>query len=78
MERGKSHGKDSQRELDVLLSRLNALEASSSDKYQKSVIGVIRTLAENQKHFVDEFEHLMKAIDLLTLQLFKVEHNKNS
>ena len=78
MERGKSDGKDSQRELDVLLSRLNALEASSSDKYQKSVIGVIRILAENQKHFVDEFEHLKKAIDLLTLQLFRVEHNKNS
>ena len=77
VERGKSHGTDVQRELDVLLSRLNALEASS-DKYQKSVIGIIRTLAENQKHFVDEFEHLKKAIDLLTLQLFRVEHNKNS
>jgi len=78
MERGKSHDKDAHRELDVLLSRLNALEASSSDKYQKSVIGIIRTLAENQKHFVDEFEHLKKAIDLLTLQLFRVEHKKNS
>ena len=77
VEKGKAHGKDLHKELDILLSRLNALEVSSSDKYQKSIIGVMRTLVENQKHFVDEFEHLKKAIDLLTLQLFKLERDKN-
>ncbi|MDE1764693.1 MAG: hypothetical protein KGI27_00320 [Thaumarchaeota archaeon] len=61
------------KDLDVMESRLDALEASSDDRYQKSVISVLKGLAENQKHLVDEFEHLKKAIDLLTLQIFKVE-----
>lgn len=77
MEKSKPHGKDVQKELDILLSRLNALEASSTDRAQKSVIGVMKILVENQKHFVDEFEHLKKAIDLLTLQFFKLGHDKN-
>ena len=77
MEKGKSHGKDVRKELDILLSRLNALEASSTDRAQTSIIGVMKTLLENQKHLVDEFEHLKKAIDLLTLQFFKLEHDKN-
>ncbi len=77
MEKGKPHGKDAQKELNILLSRLNALEASSTDRTQKSIIGVMKILVENQKHFIDEFEHLKKAIDLLTLQFFKLEHDKN-
>ncbi|TLX95899.1 MAG: hypothetical protein E6K91_01445 [Thaumarchaeota archaeon] len=77
MEKSKPHGKDVKKELDILLSRLNALEASSTDRAQKSVIGVMKILVENQKHFVDEFEHLKKAIDLLTLQFFKLGHDKN-
>jgi len=77
VEKSKPHGKDVKKELDILLSRLNALEASSTDRAQKSVIGVMKILVENQKHFVDEFEHLKKAIDLLTLQFFKLGHDKN-
>jgi hypothetical protein len=77
VEKSKPHGKDVQKELDVLLSRLNALEASSTDRVQKSIIGVMKILVENQKHFVDEFEHLKKAIDLLTLQFFKLGHDEN-
>lgn len=73
MEKVKSHSKNMQKELDILQSRLDALEASSSDRYVKSMISVLKVLLENQKHFVDEFEHLKKAIDLLTLQIFKVE-----
>lgn len=68
-----SHGKKMKKDLDVMESRLDALEASSDDRYQKSVISVLKGLTENQKHLVDEFEHLKKAIDLLTLQIFKVE-----
>ncbi|MDE1762766.1 MAG: hypothetical protein KGH88_00780 [Thaumarchaeota archaeon] len=61
------------KDLDVMESRLDALEASSDDRYQKSMISVLKGLTENQKHLVDEFEHLKKAIDLLTLEIFKVE-----
>ncbi len=74
----KSHGKKMQKDLDILVSRLDALEAASPDKYQKSMIGVLKGLTENQKHLVDEFEHLKKAIDLLTLQIFKVEKRLDS
>lgn len=61
------------KDMDVLLSRLNALEASTTDNFQKSIIGVLRTIIEAQSHSLDEFEHLKKAIDLLTLQLFKLD-----
>ncbi|MDE1726681.1 MAG: hypothetical protein KGH89_05385 [Thaumarchaeota archaeon] len=74
----KSHGKKMQKDLDIMESRLNALDASSSDKYQKSLISVLKGIVENQKHLVDEFEHLKKAIDLLTLHIFKVEQSSNS
>ncbi len=72
------HGKKIQKELDILQSRLNALEASSTDKQDKYMISVLQVLVENQKHLADEFEHLKKAIDLLTLQIFKVEQNHRS
>ena len=76
MDKNKPHGEELKKELDILLSRINALEASSTDREQKSLMGVLKTLVENQKHSVDEFEHLKKAIDLLTVQLFKIEQSK--
>ena len=78
VEEGKFHGSDAKKELDILLSRLNALEAASTDRSEKSTLGVLKVLVENQKHFIDEFEHLKKALDLITLQLFKLERDKNS
>jgi len=78
MEKDKSHGKDMQKELDILQSRLDALEASSTERYDKSMIGVLKVLVENQRQIIGEFEHLKKAIDLLTLQIFKVENSKKS
>ena len=74
----KSHSKKMQKDLDIMESKLNALEAASDDKSQKSMIVVLKGIVENQKHLVDEFEHLKKAIDLLTLQIFKVEKSFNS
>ncbi|WP_320415919.1 hypothetical protein [Candidatus Nitrosotalea sp. TS] len=74
----KAHGKKMQKDLDILESKLNALEAASDDKSKKSMIVVLKGIVENQKHLVDEFEHLKKAIDLLTLQIFKVEKSFNS
>ncbi len=67
-----------QKDFDILMSKLNALEASSTDNFQKSLIGVLKILAENQLHSFNEFEHLKKAIDLLTLQLFKVQRKEDS
>ena len=63
------------KDLDDLLSRINALEVSAPDDYQKSLTKVLRVLTEGQMHSINEFEHLKKAIDLLTMQLFDA-HNK--
>ena len=66
------------KDLDILLSKVNALEVGSSDEYQKGVVKVLRALVEGQIHSVNEFEHLKKAIDLVTLQLFEVQRKVNS
>lgn len=66
------------KDLDVLLSKVNALEVASSDEYQKGVVKVLRALVEGQIHSINEFEHLKKAIDLVTLQLFEVQRKVNS
>jgi hypothetical protein len=67
-----------QKDFDILMSKLNALEASAIDNFQKSLIGVLKILAENQLHSLNEFEHLKKAIDLLTLQFFKMQRKADS
>lgn len=66
------------KDLDILLSKINALEVSAPDDYQKGIIKVLRVLVEGQIHSVNEFEHLKKAIDLVTLQLFEVKSKTNS
>ena len=71
----KSHSEELKKDLDILMSKINALEVISSDEYQKGVVKVLRKLVEGQIHSINEFEHLKKAIDLLTLQLFKVLKN---
>ncbi|MCH7967794.1 MAG: hypothetical protein IH841_00850 [Thaumarchaeota archaeon] len=65
-------------ELDVLLSKINALEVVASDEFNKGTVKVLRRLVEGQIHSINEFEHLKKAIDLLTLQLFDVLKKLNS
>ncbi len=66
------------KDLDNLLSKLNAMEILSKDEFQKNSIKVQRELVEGQIHSVNEFEHLKKAIDLLTLQLFEVQNKTRS
>ena len=61
-----------------LLSRINALEVSAPDDYQKSLTKVLRVLTEGQMHSINEFEHLKKAIDLLTMQLFDAQNKINA
>ena len=65
------------KDLDNLLSKINALEVSSPDDYQKNIIKVLRFLVQGQIHSINEFEHLKKAIDLVTLQLFDVKNKQN-
>jgi hypothetical protein len=66
------------KDLDNLLSKLNGMEIVSKDEFQKNSIKVLRALVEGQIHSVNEFEHLKKAIDLLTLQLFEVQNKTRS
>ncbi len=76
MDKSKPHGQELKKELDILISRINALDAASSDKERKSLLGVIKSLAENQKHLIDESEHIKKALDLMMVQIFKVDQAK--
>lgn len=62
------------KDMEAVLSRINALEAAAADEYQRGAARVLRTLAQGQIHAIDEFEHLKKAIDLVTLQLFDVQN----
>jgi len=66
------------KDLDNLLSKLNAMEIVASDDFQKNSIKVQRDLVEGQMHSINEFQHLKKAIDLLTLQLFDVQNKINN
>jgi len=66
------------KELDAMLSKLNALEIVAHDEFQKGTVKVLRRLVEGQIHSVNEFEHLKKALDLLTLQLFEVKNKTSS
>ena len=66
------------KDLDNLLSKLNAMEIVASDDFQKNSIKVQRDLVEGQMHSINEFQHLKKAIDLLTLKLFDVQNKINN
>jgi hypothetical protein len=76
MDKHKSHGQELKKELDIMISRISALEAASPDGERKSLMGILKILAENQKHLVDEAEHVKKALDLMMLQIFKVDQAK--
>jgi hypothetical protein len=69
---------DLKKELDILLSKLNALEIISADEFQKGVVKILIRLVEGQIHSVNEFEHLKKALDLITLQIFEIKNKQNS
>ncbi|MBA4452232.1 MAG: hypothetical protein H2B05_01830 [Nitrosopumilaceae archaeon] len=66
------------KDLDNLLSKLNAMEIVAKDEFQINSVKVMRALVEGQIHSINEFEHLKKAIDLLTLQLFEVQNKTRS
>ncbi len=66
------------KDLDNILSKLNAMEIVASDDYQKSSIKIMRALVDGQMHSINEFQHLKKAMDLLMLQLFDVQNKVKS
>jgi hypothetical protein len=66
------------KDLDNLLSKINALEVSAPDEYQRGIVKVLRVLVEGQIHSVNEFEHIKKAIDLVTLEIFDTKNKINS
>lgn len=78
MSKPESKGHNARKELDIALSRLNALEVSATDNFQKPIIGILRVLAETQIHSLNELEHIKKGMDLLMMQIFKVENKVNS
>jgi hypothetical protein len=66
------------KDLDNILSKINAMEIVASDDYQKNSIKVMRALVEGQIHSINEFGHLKKAMDLLMLQIFEVQNKSKS
>ena len=66
------------KDLDNILSKINAMEIVAVDDFQKNSIKIMRALVEGQIHSINEFQHLKKAIDLLTLQLFDVQNKIKS
>ena len=66
------------KDLDNILSKINAMEIVAKDDYQKNSIKIMRSLVEGQMHSINEFQHLKKAIDLLMLQLFDVQNKIKS
>jgi len=72
------HSEEMIKELDNLLSKINAMEIVASDDYQKNSIKIMRALVEGQMHSINEFGHLKKAMDLLMLQIFDVQNKSKN
>ena len=61
-----------------LLAKINALEVTAKNEEAIANVKILRKLTEGQIHSINEFDHLKKAIDLLTMQLFDVKDKINS
>ena len=66
------------KELDNMLSKINAMEIVATDDYQRNSVKIMRMLVEGQMHSINEFQHLKKGMDLLMLQLFDVQNKIKS
>ena len=64
-------------ELDAILSRINAMEVTAKDEFQLSVAKILRELVQGQMHNIEEFGHYKKALDLLTLEMFKQSRSED-
>ncbi len=73
MQLGKHETPEKMRQdLEILHAKLNALEIYAKDEFQKGIIAILRHLVQGQSHSINEFGHLKKAIDLLTVEMFKI------
>lgn len=54
-----------------MAAKVNALEVSASDEWQRGVAKVLRALVDGQAHAHGELGHHKKAMDLLLLEIFK-------
>lgn len=59
------------RDIDAMAAKVNALEVSASDEWQRGVAKVLRALVDGQAHAHGELGHHKKAMDLLLLEIFK-------
>jgi hypothetical protein len=66
------------KDLEIIMSRINGLEVSATDEYQIAVVSVLKILVQGEINLFTEFEHLKKAIDLITLEIFKLQNKTNS
>ena len=66
------------KDLENILAKINALEITAKDEEAKAHVTILSKLTEGQLHSINEFDHLKKAIDLLTMQLFDVKNKINS
>ena len=66
------------KDLENILAKINALEVNAHDEEARANVKILRRLTEGQIHSINEFDHLKKAIDLLTMQLFEVKDKINS
>ena len=48
------------KELDDMMSRVNGLEVSSTDEYQKAMVSVLKTLLQGEINLFKEFETSQK------------------
>tara|TARA_B110000014_G_scaffold111116_1_gene76171 strand:+ start:571 stop:804 length:234 start_codon:yes stop_codon:yes gene_type:complete len=69
---------DRKKDLEIIMSRINGLEVSATDEYQIAVVSVLKILVQGEINLFAEFEHLKKAIDLITLEIFKLQNKTNS
>jgi len=69
---------DRKKDLEIIMSRINGLEVSATDEYQIAVVSVLKILVQGEINLFTEFEHLKKAIDLITLEIFKLQNKTNS
>ena len=61
---------DRKKDLEIIMSRINGLEVSATDEYQIAVVSVLKILVQGEINLFAEFEHLKKAIDLITFRDF--------
>ena len=69
---------DRKKDLEIIMSRINGLEVSATDEYQIAVVSVLKILVQGGINLFAEFEQLKKAIDLITLEIFKLQNKTNS